>query len=66
MSITFSYPDNYERKPVQDPADQWPCADCKKPTSPNYRCPACQAKHLKKHRANMDGFTPDETYKVLH
>ena len=66
MSITFSYPDNYERKPVQDPADQWPCADCKKPTSPNYRCPACEKKHLAKHSANMDGFTPDETYKVLH
>ena len=65
MSITFSYPDNYERKPVQDPADQWLCKDCKKPTTA-YRCPACKEKHLKKHRANMDGFAADETYSVLH
>ena len=65
MSITFSYPDNYERKPVQDPADQWLCHDCKKPT-PTYRCPACKEKHLKKHRANMEGFSADETYSVLH
>ncbi len=41
------------------------CTDCGKPTA-DYRCPACKEKHLKKHRANMDGFTPDETYKVLH
>lgn len=65
MSITFSYPDNYERKPVQDPADQWLCHDCKKPTT-TYRCPKCQAKHLAKHRGNMEGFTPDDTYTVLH
>ena len=65
MSITFSYPDNYERKPVQDPADQWLCHDGKKPTTA-YRCPKCKAKHLEKHPANMDGFTPDETSTVLH
>ena len=65
MSITFSYPNKYERKPMQDVADQWLCKDCKKPTT-TYRCPKCQAKHLAKHRADMDGFTPDETYTVLH
>ena len=60
----FTSKSKYERKPER--CNQWPCADCKKPTSPNYRCPACKEKHLKKHRANMDGFAADETYSVLH
>ena len=54
---------NYLRKP--EPCSQGLCHDCKKP-APTYRCPSCKEKHLKKHRANMDGFAADETYSVLH
>lgn len=59
----FTRKPNYERKP--EPYAQGLCHDCKTPT-PTYRCPKCQAKHLAKHRANMDGFSADETYTVLH
>ena len=59
----FTRKPNYERKP--EPYAQGLCHDCKKPTTA-YRCPKCKAKHLEKHRANMDGFTPDETHTVLH
>lgn len=59
----FTAKSKYERKP--EPYAQGLCHDCKKPT-PTYRCPKCQAKHLAKHRANMDGFAADETYSVLH
>lgn len=34
--------------------------------TPDYRRPSCQKKHLARHRANMEGFTSDETYRVLH
>ena len=59
----FTRKSKYERKP--EPYVQGLCKDCKTPT-PTYRFPACKEKHLKKHRANMDGFAADETYSVLH
>ena len=37
------------------------CVDCGRMT-PDYRCPACRAKHISKHRANFCGFDADETY----
>ena len=59
----FTAKSHYLRKP--EPYSQGLCKDCKTPT-PDYRCPKCKAKHLAKHRENMEGFAEGETYRVLH
>lgn len=59
----FTRKSNYERKP--EPYAPGLCKDCKTPTT-TYRCPKCKAKHLEKHRGNMEGFAADETYTVMH
>lgn len=60
---TFTAKSHYLRKP--EPYSQGLCKDCKAPT-PDYRCKKCKAKHDAKNRGNMEGFSDDETYSVLH